>query len=104
MFFRTYPFIPNTGFSRRDPALPSPAGERGRGTKIIATIDTIVRRVGDTCYAIIKDERYPTLDWPTGKTIRICRAQELLGPYGKPGPPLSPSFREAPALIPSPVH
>lgn len=68
----------------------------------MATIDTIIRRVGDSYYAIIKDERYPTLDWPTGKTIRICRSANLLGPYSEPGPPLSPNFREAPTLIPSP--
>jgi hypothetical protein len=68
----------------------------------MATIDTIVRRVGDRYYAVIKDERYPTLEWTTGKTIRICKAEHLLGPYSKPGPPISPSFREAPTLIPSP--
>ncbi len=68
----------------------------------MATIDTIVRRIGDRCYAIIKDERYPTLDWPTGKTIRVCSADHLLGPYSKPGRPISPNFREAPTLIPSP--
>jgi hypothetical protein len=68
----------------------------------IATIDTIIRKVDDHYYAIIKDERYPTLDWPTGKTIRICRASKLLGPYSEPGPPISPNFREAQTLIPSP--
>lgn len=68
----------------------------------MATIDVIVRRVGEFYYAVIKDERYPTLDWPTGKTIRICRSRSLLGPYSKPGPPVSPNFREAPMLIPSP--
>ena len=68
----------------------------------MATIDTIVRKEGDTYYAIVKDERYPTLDWTTGKTIRISRAPSLLGPYTEPGPPLTPSFREAPTLIPSP--
>ncbi len=68
----------------------------------IATIDTIVRRVGDRCYALVKDERYPSVEWPTGKTIRLCSAPGLLGPYSPPGPPLSPSFREAPTLIPSP--
>ncbi|HRZ58259.1 MAG TPA: glycosyl hydrolase family 43 [Candidatus Paceibacterota bacterium] len=68
----------------------------------MATIDTIVRREGDRYYAIVKDERYPTLDWPTGKTIRICSAPHLLGPYAEPGPPVSPGFREAPTLIPSP--
>lgn len=67
-----------------------------------ATIDTIVRRVGSRYYAILKDERYPTLEWTTGKTIRIASAPSLLGPYTEPGPPISPSFREAPALIPAP--
>ena len=68
----------------------------------MATIDTVVRKVGDRYYAIVKDERYPTLDWPTGKTIRICSSQNMLGPYDKPGMPISPGFREAPTLIPSP--
>ena len=68
----------------------------------LATIDVIVRREGDRYYAILKDERYPTLDWTTGKTIRICSSPNLLGPYSEPGPPVSPGFREAPTLIPSP--
>lgn len=68
----------------------------------MATIDVIVRPEGGRYYAIIKDERYPTLDWVTGKTIRICSAPGLLGPYTEPGPPISPNFREAPTLIPSP--
>jgi hypothetical protein len=68
----------------------------------MATIDVIMRREGDRYYAIFKDERYPTLEWPTGKTIRISSAPALLGPYSEPGPPVSPGFREAPTLIPSP--
>lgn len=68
----------------------------------MGTIDVIVRRVGSRYYAILKDERYPTLDWPTGKTIRIASAHALLGPYEKLSPPISPNFREAPTLIPSP--
>ncbi len=68
----------------------------------MATIDVIVRPAGGRYFAILKDERYPTLDWTTGKTIRVCSAESLLGPYGEPGPPVSPGFREAPALIPSP--
>jgi len=68
----------------------------------LATIDVIVRREGDRYYAILKDERYPTLDWTTGKTLRICSSSNLLGPYSEPGPPVSPGFREAPTLIPSP--
>lgn len=68
----------------------------------MATIDTIIRQVDGKYYAIIKDERYPTLDWTTGKTIRICKSDSLLGPYSKPGEPVSPNFREAPTLIGSP--
>lgn len=69
----------------------------------MATIDVILRREGDRYYAILKDERYATLDWPTGKTIRIASSDKLLGPFTEPGPPISPSFREAPALIPAPA-
>jgi len=68
----------------------------------MATIDVIIRKEAGSYYAILKDERYPTLDWVTGKTIRICRSPHLLGPYSEPGPPVSPNFREAPTLIPSP--
>lgn len=68
----------------------------------MATIDVMVRKEGNIYYAIVKDERYPTLDWTTGKTIRICQASNLLGPYSEPGLSISPNFREAPTLIPSP--
>jgi hypothetical protein len=68
----------------------------------MGTIDVIVRHVGDRYYAILKDERYPTPEWVTGKTVRISSAANLLGPYTYPSLPLSPNFREAPALIPSP--
>ena len=68
----------------------------------MGTIDVIVRPEGDRYYAIIKDERYPSLDWVTGKTVRVCSATSLLGPYSEPGPPVSPNFREAPTLISSP--
>jgi len=68
----------------------------------MATIDVIVRKEKGTYYAFIKDERYPSFQWPTGKTIRICSAKRLLGPYTPPGPPVSPNFREAPTLIPRP--
>ncbi len=68
----------------------------------MATIDTIIQKEGDSYYAIVKDERYPTLAWTTGKTIRFCRSSSLLGPYSEPGPPVSPNFREAPTLIPAP--
>jgi len=68
----------------------------------MATIDVILRRDRERYYAIIKDELYPSFNWPTGKTIRICSASKLLGPYGDPSPPISPNFREAPTLIPRP--
>jgi hypothetical protein len=53
--------------------------------------------------AVIKDERYPSYDWTTGKTVRISCSAKLLGPYPEPGPPLSPNFREAPTLVRAPV-
>ncbi len=68
----------------------------------MATIDVIIRKQGDRYFALIKDERYPTPDWVTGKTIRISSAPALFGPYAEPCAPISPNFREAPALIPSP--
>jgi hypothetical protein len=68
----------------------------------MATIDVTICQQGDAYYAILKDERYPTLEWTTGKTIRICRSRNLLGPYSEPGLPISPNFREAPTIIPSP--
>lgn len=69
----------------------------------MATIDTVIRPDGEGGYcAIVKDERYPSYNWPTGKTVRISFSPSLLGPYSEPGPPLSPNFREAPTLIPSP--
>jgi hypothetical protein len=69
----------------------------------MATIDTIVQpKDGGGYCAIIKDERYPSYNWTTGKTIRISCAASLLGPYPEPGPPLSPNFREAPTIIRAP--
>lgn len=68
----------------------------------MGTIDVFIRKVGDSYYAILKDETYPTLYWTTGKTIRIAKSNSLLGPYSLPGPSISPNFREAPMLIPSP--
>jgi hypothetical protein len=65
----------------------------------MATIDVIVRREADHYYAIIKDERYPSFDWPTGKTIRIMSSPNLLGPYSEPSQRITPNFREAPTLI-----
>lgn len=70
----------------------------------MATIDTIVQPNPDGGYcAIVKDERYPSYTWPTGKTVRISCAANLLGPYPEPGPPLSPNFREAPTIVRSPT-
>jgi hypothetical protein len=68
----------------------------------MGTIDVFLRRAEGKYWAIIKDETYPTLDWVTGKTIRIARSDALLGPYTDLSPPISPNFREAPMLIPSP--
>ena len=68
----------------------------------MATIDVIVRREGGRYHAILKDERYPAFDWPTGKTIRTSASPHLLGPYSEPSPPLTANFREAPTLIPKP--
>ncbi len=69
----------------------------------MATIDTFVQPndKGGYC-AIVKDERYPSYAWTTGKTVRMSCAAKLLGPYPLPGPPLSPNFREAPTLIRAP--
>lgn len=69
----------------------------------MATIDTVIQPDprGGYC-AVIKDERYPSYEWTTGKTIRISCASRLLGPYPLPGAPLSPNFREAPTLIRAP--
>ena len=68
----------------------------------MGTIDVFIRKIGENYYAVIKDEAYPTLFWVTGKTIRISRAPSLTGPYSEPSAPISPNFREAPMLIPSP--
>jgi hypothetical protein len=68
----------------------------------MGTIDVFIRKIGDNYFAILKDETYPTLYWTTGKTIRIAKAPSLLGPYSEPYAPVSPNFREAPMLIPSP--
>lgn len=70
----------------------------------MATIDTIVQPNPDGGYcAILKDERYPSYNWVTGKTVRITCAASMLGPYPEPGPPLSPNFREAPTIVRSPT-
>lgn len=68
----------------------------------MGTIDVIIRKIGDDYYTIIKDEVYPTPYWTTGKTIRISKAPSLLGPYSEPSMSISPNFKEAPMMIPSP--
>ncbi|MBN2485842.1 MAG: glycoside hydrolase family 43 protein [Bacteroidales bacterium] len=68
----------------------------------MGTIDVFIRKIEDNYYAIIKDETYPTLYWVTGKTIRISKSPALTGPWSEPSAPVSPNFREAPMLIPSP--
>jgi len=68
----------------------------------MGTIDVFLRRAEGKYWAVIKDERYPTLEWVTGKTIRIAQSDSLLGPYKNLSAPLSPNFREAPMLVPSP--
>lgn len=68
----------------------------------MGTIDVFIRHVNGSYYAVLKDETYPTLYWVTGKTIRIAKSKNLTGPYSEPSAPISPNFREAPMLIPSP--
>ena len=68
----------------------------------MATIDVSIRHDGTKYWAMIKDERYPTPECPTGKTIRLSSSANLTGPWTEPSPPISPNFREAPMLIPSP--
>lgn len=68
----------------------------------MGTIDVFLRQAEGKYWAIIKDETYPTLDWVTGKTVRIASSDSLFGPYKDLSPPISPNFREAPTLIPSP--
>ena len=58
----------------------------------MATIDVGIRRVGDRYYALIKDERYPTPEWTTGKTVRISSSANLLGPYSQPSAPHQPEL------------
>lgn len=65
-------------------------------------IDTVLHYAEGKYWAIIKDETYPTLDWVTGKTIRLGNSDSLFGTYENLSDPISPNFREAPTLIPSP--
>lgn len=65
----------------------------------LPTIHTIIRRQGDRYYAILKDERVPSFDCPTGKSIRISSAPALAGPWSLPTAPVTPNYREAQSLI-----
>lgn len=65
----------------------------------MATIDVILRKNGEGYFALIKDERWPE-DCETGKTIRISFSENLTGPYSNPGPPITPSWYEAPSIVP----
>ena len=67
--------------------------------KNMATIDAVIRKAGTGYYAIIKDERWPQ-DTPVGKTIRMASSASLTGPYSDPGVPVTPSWHEAPTVVP----
>jgi len=68
----------------------------------LATIDVIIRRVGDTYYAIFKDEKFPNHDWITGKSVRIANSKTLTGCYTNLSDEISPNFHETPTLIANP--
>ncbi|HZT22480.1 MAG TPA: hypothetical protein VFB55_06190 [Verrucomicrobiae bacterium] len=54
-------------------------------------------------YAIIKDERYPTLHWSSVKTFRICQSTNLLEFYSSPRPPVISNFCKASTLTSPPI-
>lgn len=64
----------------------------------MATIDVVIRESEGIYYAVIKDERWPETS-NTGKTIRISTSADLTGPYSDPGPPVTPSWFEAPSIV-----
>ncbi len=64
------------------------------------TLDVIIRREGEMLYAFVKDERVPSPFYPTGKSILMTRATSIEGPWADPFNRISPSYREAPTLIP----
>ena len=63
----------------------------------IATIDVSIHKYEGKYYAILKDERWPETV-STGKTIRVCVSDNLLGPYSNPMPTILQNWREAPTL------
>ncbi|MCM5661804.1 glycoside hydrolase family protein [Galbibacter mesophilus] len=65
----------------------------------MATIDVIIRKNDDGYFAVIKDERWPD-ECETGKTIRLSYSKNLTGPYSNPTSPITPSWFEAPAIVP----
>ena len=75
--------------------------------KDMAMIDTILREVDGKFYAILKDERKVDVPLPlgspdTGKSIRICTGDNILGPYTNPGPSIVGSNKmwlEAPIFV-----
>jgi hypothetical protein len=63
-------------------------------------LDIFVTRIGEKYYTVFKDERYPSYEWPTGKTIKVASSDYPTGPWTTPGPPISPNFSEAPSIVP----
>jgi hypothetical protein len=80
-----------------DPRLLFPAND-------VSALDIFVTRLGSKYYTIFKDEEYPSYEHPMGKSIRISSSDQLTGQYGEPGPAVSPSFREAPCIVPRLDH
>lgn len=70
----------------------------------MATIDVIIKEHKGTYYAIIKDERWPNkfTHCPTGKTIRVATSKKLTEGWSNPGVAITPSWHEAPTVVPSP--
>jgi hypothetical protein len=68
----------------------------------MGSIDVIIRKENGFYYAILKDECEATAQWPTGKSVRVAVSRNLTGPYSYPGPPVSPSYHEAPSVVPKP--
>ena len=69
----------------------------------MATIDVIIRKVGDEYCALMKDERWPEDVPEVAKTIRMAKSKHLTGPYANPGAPITSLnvWHEAPILVPT---
>ncbi|MBR6733993.1 MAG: glycosyl hydrolase family 32 [Kiritimatiellae bacterium] len=74
---------------------------KGEDAKM-AQIDTSVHFHQGAYYAIVKDERWEKSAPGTYKSIRLAKSKSLTGPWSPPGVPLTPHWREAPSLVPSP--